>query len=181
MAHFYFVRHGETEMNKQDRICGITESPLTELGHQQAIRAGEYIKAQGYHIDEILCSPLSRARDTAAHISEITGIPVRVEPRIIEHNFGIWEGKVSKTDPDFIAAKQRFTDNFENGESILRVGQRIYNVLDEIMAQEDKVYLLVAHGGIFRFIQSYFTPMSNEEFAKSLINNCEVRRLGDPE
>ena len=77
MAHFYFVRHGETEWNKADRICGISESPLTELGRQQAAEAGEYIKAQGFRINEILHSPLGRAKETASIISGITGIPMR--------------------------------------------------------------------------------------------------------
>ncbi len=181
MAHFYYVRHGETEWNRLDRICGITESPLTELGHKQAIAAGKYIRTQKLCIDEILYSPLSRAKDTAAHISEITGIPMRPEPRLTEHNFGIWEGKGPKTNPEFILAKQNFANNFETGESVLRVAQRVYNLLDEIMAQNDKVYLLVAHGGIYRFVRSYFENLTNEEFAASLIPNCQVLRLGDDE
>lgn len=180
MAHFYFVRHGETEWNKADRICGISESPLTELGRQQAAEAGEYIKAQGFRIDEILHSPLGRAKETASIISGITGIPMREEKRIREHNFGKFEGTSPKDSPDFILAKQNFANDFEGGESLFRVAQRVYNVLDEIMADETRVYLLVAHGGIFRFIRSYFENLTNEEFARSLIANCKVLRMGDP-
>ena len=181
MAHFYFVRHGETEWNKANRVCGITESPLTELGHRQAVEVGEYIRDHHIHIDEILYSPLSRAKDTAAHISEVTGIPMREEPGIREHNFGKYEGTGPKSSPEFILAKQNFANDFDGGESLLRVAQRVYNVLDRIMADETHVYLLVAHGGIFRFIRSYFENLTNEEFAKSLVENCKVVRLGDPE
>ena len=46
------------------------------------------IAEKGLLIDEILYSPLSRAADTAKRISEVTGIPARMEPRLIEQNFG---------------------------------------------------------------------------------------------
>ena len=41
---------------------------------------------------------------------------------------------------------------------------------------DDTTYLLVAHNGIARFMQSYFYDMSNEEFAMFGIKNCEIRR-----
>ena len=76
MGHFYFVRHGQTVWNVENKICGATDIELTKLGHQQAIMTGEKIKAEGIQADEILYSPLTRAADTARHISEITGIPI---------------------------------------------------------------------------------------------------------
>ena len=63
MAHIYFTRHGQTVWNVENKICGATDSPLTELGHKQAIELGEKIKSENLQIDEILCSPLSRDRD----------------------------------------------------------------------------------------------------------------------
>ena len=93
MCHIYFIRHGESQWNVEDKICGATDVPLTEKGHEQAILTGKKFLELGYTADEILSSPLIRAADTARHISEITGIPVRYEPRLIEQNFGIWEGK----------------------------------------------------------------------------------------
>ena len=64
---------------------------LTDLGHEQAKQLGQYIKNSDLHIDEILASPLMRAKDTAKHISEVTGIPMRIEQRLIEQNFGKYE------------------------------------------------------------------------------------------
>ena len=91
MGHFYFVRHGQTVWNVENKICGATDIALTEQGHEQAIETGKKILAEGIQADEILYSPLQRAADTAKHISEITGIPARVEPRLKEQNFGKWE------------------------------------------------------------------------------------------
>ena len=72
MGHFYFVRHGQTIWNVENKICGATDIALTEFGHQQAIETGRKILAEGIKADEILYSPLIRAADTARHISEIT-------------------------------------------------------------------------------------------------------------
>lgn len=175
MGHLYFARHGQTIWNVENKICGATDSPLTELGHQQASLLGEEILREGLQIDEILCSPLSRASDTARHISEITGIPLRIEPRLKEQNFGKWES-TPRNSADFRKDKENFVSSFDGGESMLRLCQRIYNLLDEICQKPDKVYLLVAHNGISRAVQSYFHDMTNEEFAAFGIRNCEIRR-----
>lgn len=106
MGHIYFIRHGESQWNVEDKICGATDVPLTEKGHEQAILTGKKFLELGYTADEILSSPLIRAADTARHISEITGIPVRFEPRLIEQNFGIWEGTSPRSSEEFFKAKQ---------------------------------------------------------------------------
>lgn len=176
MGHFYFVRHGQTVWNVENKICGATDIPLTEYGHQQAVETGRKIVEEGIQADEILYSPLIRAADTARHISEITGIPAREEPRLKEQNFGKWES-TSRDGEAFKKAKEWFACHHGNGESTLHLAQRIYNLLDEIKAQSDeKTYILVAHNGIARVVQSYFTDMTNEEYAAFGVKNCEVVR-----
>ena len=175
-SYFYFTRHGQTIWNVENKICGATDIALTELGHKQAIELGECIKMGNIHIDEILYSPLIRAADTAKHISETAGIPCRMEIRLKEQNFGIWES-TPRGGEDFKKAKQSFACSYETGESMLRLAQRIYNLLDEIKSQSDKkTYILVAHNGIARVVQSYFHDMTNEEFAAYGIKNCEIKR-----
>ena len=58
---------------------------------------------------------------------------------------------------------------------MFHLAQRIYNLLDDLK-QEDKIYLLVAHNGISRVVNSYFHNMSNEEYAAFGIKNCELVR-----
>ena len=165
MGHFYFVRHGQTIWNVENKICGATDIALTEFGHQQAVETGEKILKEGIQADEILYSPLVRAADTAKHISEMTGIPARPEPRLTEQNFGKWESTAR-----------------DGGESTLRLAQRIYNLLDEIREESDeKTYILVAHNGIARVVQSYFHDMTNEEYAAFGVKNCEIVRYDFPE
>ena len=91
MGKVYFTRHGQTIWNVENKICGATDIALTELGHQQAEELGRKILAEGIQIDEILASPLVRAAETARHVSEVTGIPMRIEERLREQNFGRYE------------------------------------------------------------------------------------------
>ena len=144
MGHFYFVRHGQTVWNVENKICGATDSPLTEHGRAQAMETGQAILDQKLQADEILYSPLSRAADTAKIISKMTGIPCRMEPRLMEQNFGKWESTP------------------RDGADFKKAGQ--------------KTYILVAHNGIARMIQSYVTDMTNEEYAAYGVKNCQVVR-----
>ena len=85
MKKVYFVRHGESQWNVEDKICGVTDSPLTEKGHQQAVDTGKTILRLGIEADIILHPPLLRAQDTTRPISAIKGITMEVEERSIEH------------------------------------------------------------------------------------------------
>ena len=175
MAVFYYTRHGQTVWNVANKICGSTDVELTELGHKQAIELGEMIKKENIKIDEIIYSPLIRARDTALHISEITGISARKEERLMEQNFGKYEG-TPRDGLEFAKAKENFVNSFEGGESMLKCAHRIYSLLEDIKKEPQKVFLLVAHNGIIRMVESYFHDMTNEEFAACKMKNCELRR-----
>ena len=176
MHNLYFTRHGETVWNVEIKICGMTDSPLTARGQQQARQLGALVRDSGLHIDEILYSPLSRAADTALAVAAATGLPARVEPRLREQCFGRFEGTSPRNSPEFTAAKMQFADRYTDGESMLQLAQRIYNLLDELK-QDDKTYLLVAHNGIARVVESYFHNMTNAEYAAFGIKNCELRRF----
>ena len=173
MHSIYFARHGETVWNVENKICGMTDSPLTEKGRQQARELGQKVKESGIHIDEILYSPLSRAADTAKAVAAATGLPARCEPRLREQCFGKYEG-TPRDGAEFRISKTHFADRYDGGESMMQLAQRIYNLLDELRQDENKTYLLVAHNGIARVVESYFRDMTNEEYSAAGIKNCEL-------
>ena len=146
---------------------------LTEKGRQQARELGQKVKESGVHIDEILYSPLSRAADTAKAVAEATGLPARCEPRLREQCFGKYEG-TPRDGAEFRISKTHFADRYDGGESMMQLAQRIYNLLDELRQDENKTYLLVAHNGIARVVESYFHDMTNEEYSAAGIKNCEL-------
>ena len=173
MHNIYFTRHGETVWNVENKICGMTDSPLTARGQQQARQLGALVRDSGLRIDEILYSPLSRAADTAKAIAAATGLPARCEPRLREQCFGKYEG-TPRDGAEFRISKTHFADRYDGGESMMQLAQRIYNLLDELKAATGKTYLLVAHNGIARVVHSYFYDMTNEEYAAAGIKNCQL-------
>ena len=158
MHNIYFTRHGETVWNVENKICGMTDSPLTARGQEQARQLG---------------SPLSRAADTAKAIAAATGLPARCEPRLREQCFGKYEG-TPRDGAELRISKTHFADRYDGGESMMQLAQRIYNLLDELKADTGKTYLLVAHNGIARVVHSYFYDMTNEEYAAAGIKNCQL-------
>ena len=153
MKKLYFTRHGQTVWNVENKICGETDIELTEKGHEQAKEVGELIAQRKLPIDEILYSPLIRAKETARHISEITGIPMREEIRLKEQCFGKYEG-TARNGEEFKKDKANFINSYDGGETMLKLAHRIYSLLDELK-EDEKTYLIVAHNGISRVINSY--------------------------
>src|SRR5580704_8037983 len=93
----YLARHGQTEFNRDGRLQGRIDSPLTELGLDQAAQVGAWFAPR---IDDparwtVSTSPLGRARKTAAIIAAASGLGGRVvtDERLIELSIGAWEGK----------------------------------------------------------------------------------------
>ena len=73
----YIVRHGQTGYNIDNKVCGISNVELTDLGKQQAIKAREQLEDQ--KIDCIFASPLQRAYDTAKIINEKYHLNIQID------------------------------------------------------------------------------------------------------
>lgn len=165
----YAVRHGQTEWNAINKILGRTDIPLDSKGIEQAREAARSLK--GRRIDAFLCSPLLRTRQTADIISEVTGVPYSTDERLIEQDFGIFEG-ADRFDEGYQRAKREYFARYPGGESYLDMAARVYPLIREL---EGTDALLVTHGGICRIIRSYFEDMGNEEFVLFSQGNCELR------
>jgi 2,3-bisphosphoglycerate-dependent phosphoglycerate mutase len=84
------IRHGETAWNREKRMQGTTDTPLSEVGRAQAQALGRRLAGRGFAA--LYSSDLSRARDTAFAIAEHTGREIVADPRLQERRFGIFEG-----------------------------------------------------------------------------------------
>lgn len=91
MALIYLVRHGESVWNAEERLCGRTDIELSEAGRRQAERLGERLR--GLPPAAIYASPLGRTAETASIIGLGTGLTPILDPRLIELNYGAWEGE----------------------------------------------------------------------------------------
>lgn len=168
----YVVRHGQTDYNIANKVCGISDVELTDLGKQQAKKASEKLKA--IPLDMIFASPLQRAYDTAKIINERKQLEIQIDPRIQEINFGKFEGVINND--EFQHYKQNHALHYPQGESLFQVVHRVYSFLDELEEKyPDKNILIVCHGGIVRVIHSYFYDMTNADLMTWLPENCCIQ------
>jgi broad specificity phosphatase PhoE len=149
-VRIYLVRHGQTEWNDEGRLQGHVDTSLSEVGLEQARRVGNAFR--GIEIDRILCSDLTRARQTAAEIVAATGAPISYHAELRERNFGRWEGLHFRelADRSYALATElgiSFLDvRPPGGESITDLWSRTAPVVAGLQAADDRV-LLVLHGG----------------------------------
>ena len=172
-----FTRHGETTMNVEDHISGVTDCELTENGIAQAKQLAEVCAAHR-DIGLILCSPLKRARKTAEIIAETLHVPVRTDERLREWDYGSYENQPRSETPDFQAAKREFGVRMKDGgESLLQLAHRVYSCIDDIRRQyAGMTVLCVCHGGVCRIAETYFRDMSTDAFSQFFMGNCELRK-----
>lgn len=162
---FYVTRHGQTAWNRENLVCGITDLPLDETGREQARQTAQKLKDT--HLDRVIVSPLLRARQTAELICQGRTLPLSIDARVREQNYGIYEG-VSRFDQGFLSHKRSFATRYPGGESHMSTAVRVYSFLEDTARNcPGESVLVVCHGGICRIIESYFHDMTNEEFSSS--------------
>lgn len=169
----YLARHGQTVWNRRDVVCGRTDIPLTEKGLAQAQTLAD--QAEQTAINEIWCSPLIRARQTAQAVADRLGLTVKIDERLIEQNFGMYE-EVYRFDPEYLEVRQNLLMRFPGGgESIADVIARSYAVVEDIRANHpDKTILLVSHGAFCRALNTWFVPTKCDEFFHFRLENCQL-------
>ena len=151
MKKLYYIRHGLSQLNVSRHFAGITNSPLTQEGRQQAKLAGK--QAKNLNIDYIVCSQLSRALDTAKIIAKEIGYPIdkiHINKLFIERDFGELEGKPWK--PDFNL------DGITDIETVDSLIERARLGLKFLQALEADNILVVSHGTIGRAFRSLLLP-----------------------
>ena len=116
---FYVTRHGQTAWNVENIVCGSTDLPLNETGEAQARETAALL--QHVTFDRVFCSPLLRARQTAGIICQGRDIPLTIDPRLREQDYGEYEGG-SRFDEGFLAHKKSFATRYPGGESHMVTG-----------------------------------------------------------
>ena len=148
----YFVRHGITDWNVNKITQGRTDIPLNDIGREQARRTAQLIEDK--HIDICICSPLSRARETAQIILSGRDVPIVYDDRIMERDFGELEGQpFDRTTEEKEATVKFWSPSFDNSaygvETMPHLIKRVDDFLDDIKVKyRDKAVLIVAHGGL---------------------------------
>ncbi len=157
----YFVRHCETDWNRESRFQGQTDVPLNDLGRNQAVEMAALLQTinpgSNLPLKSIITSPLSRAHETAELMADRLNIPaqnISLDPRLSELSFGIWEGMTSQEikdqhyDDRKARKAHRWTFAPPKGES----SQSRIPQITAFLQQLPPATLVVTHSGIIRII-----------------------------
>lgn len=171
----YTARHAQTFHNVQRLLSGQIEAMLTEDGIKKAKDLAKeiYKNKDEYNIKHIYTSNLQRAKDTAFFTKEALNLNSIADDRLNEMHFGDLEGQ--KIDRDYFFSIVNYAYKyFPGGESLMKMAQRIYNFLDEIIEKhKNENVLIFAHGMSLRIIRTYFLNLSEQEYSIA-IDNCQL-------
>ena len=172
-----FVRHGQTDWNREGRMQGHRDIPLNLLGRQQASSNGErlknFMKSEDLNLDnfDFVASPLGRTRSTMELLRRGMELDVdgyRLEDRLLELTFGDWEGfrleDLADEEQDLIlqrrADKWRFVP--PGGESYEMLADRVGDWLKGV----SRPTVVVAHGGVFRVLRGWLEGLESTRVPK---------------
>jgi len=179
----FLVRHGESTQSARRLYSGRRDVPLTERGRAQARRAGERLRDAG--VDAIYSSPLSRAADTARLIGEATGVPVRVDERLTEVDYGPLEGL------DREGARERFGESYQvwredpmgspvpGIEPLPKALERARSATAEVLAAAHSP-VIVGHQGILRLVLAALGRIEPQDYFKTRLDEADPIEIAGP-
>ena len=158
----YLLRHGETRAN--GRYVGTTDLEVTEAG--LAALADSSLREVVAEIDQVLCSPMLRCRQTA----EVLGLEPVIVEELREIDFGRWENRtfaeIARDWPEKVAEWCHWSEGFTfpEGENIGHFIKRIQAVAKMVEEATASRILLVSHGGVVRHLLCHFLRIPPENY-----------------
>jgi len=153
VTDFIFIRHGETDWNRQQRFQGQIDIALNELGHTQAQRLGE--RLAGEPTDHLISSDLQRAQQTAAPLAAAWQTAPTLMPGLREQCFGVLEGldvpTIKARHPDLWTQWLEHRADFAlpGGESLRQFHTRVVDAVKALAdAHPGRRVTVVTHGGV---------------------------------
>ena len=167
---FFFIRHGETEWNREGRLQGQTDVALNGRGRDQAATVGRLLRrvAAERRLEpedlDFVASPLARTRSTMELLRRAMNLEpalYRTERHLKEISFGTWEGltwpQIAASHPLLHAERNRDRWAFvpPEGESYAQVADRVSPWLGTLRDNA----VVVAHGGVARVLLVMLTGL----------------------
>ena len=174
MALFYLVRHGETEWNAENRICGRTDVPLSPTGRRQAEKLAARLKPVPFEV--LYSSPLERALASARLLSSAVGLEPILEERLVELDYGQWEGKtlqeIARYDPETLRAWENDPGAVAppGGESGAAAQRRVVSFLDPLAGRHTRgPVLVVFHKTVCRLAICHVLGIPASQYRRRLV------------
>ncbi|WP_051378041.1 histidine phosphatase family protein [Derxia gummosa] len=174
----YMARHGQTDLNAQQRFQGTSDPPLNAEGIAQAEALALRLPPG---LTRIVASPLRRAHQTAAIVAARHGLPVLLMEGFRERAYGVFEGlcreEIEARYPELWARRiaRHWDDGPPGGETMRAAVERVRAALDALAAEHaGETVLLVAHGFVARAVHLLLRELPPEAFYDApMIGNAE--------
>jgi probable phosphoglycerate mutase len=177
------IRHAETTWNRERRMQGITDTPLSDVGRLQAQALGRRLARHPFAA--LYSSDLSRARDTAAAIAQHSGRELVADARLQERRFGIFEGllagEIQSRYPDEYARFASRDPDYEvpGGESASGFWSRCLGCLEEIAGRHaGEEVVVVTHGLVLDALYRVAHGLGHAGQRPVPLINASVNRFG---
>jgi probable phosphoglycerate mutase len=164
----YLVRHGQTEFNRERRIQGHVDSPLTELGVRQGKAVGRLLRDLIREPDgwRIVSSPLGRAHATAELISaRLGGLPVELDDRLKEMSWGLYDGRLraelEAEEPETFG-RTGWAFDAQAGETYEAVSERLGAWLASLPPEPERRVIAVSHGISGRVLRGLYASLDRD-------------------
>ena len=172
------VRHGITDWNREGRFQGHLDPPLSDVGHREAVLAGERLAADPeLRPTRIVSSSLERASQTADAIGAATDLAVELDRRLIEIGQGEWEGRthdeIAATDAERYEVWRTSDGLPPGGETIEHTMERLHAVFDAV-ATDDGTVVVVSHGGTIRVAARLLLGLTAERSWALDVDNASI-------
>lgn len=172
------VRHGRTEANVRGQLLGRADPALDDVGRRQAgalaavIGSGRFGEVLG-----VVSSPLQRARRTA----EALGMDPVIDERLIELDYGEWEGRPVSEVPAESWARWRGDATFRppGGESLLELGERVRAACAHWASTIDRpgVVVLVSHVSPIKAAVAWALGVGDTTAWRTQLDNASISRV----
>lgn len=180
MTKVYFVRHGYSEGNLNNRFHGQTDGDLTDIGHTQAELAGKFLADK--KIDAVYSSDLRRAFKTAQHIAKFHNLEIIKHPGLREIFAGRWEDEIFselsvKYPVEYDIWFNRPQDFVSpDGESMVDFFERITGtVRDIVLENPDKTIVIASHATPIRALNCTWENKDVKAFSSvGWVDNASV-------
>lgn len=172
----WVTRHGQTVLNKGKKMQGRSDIPLNETGIAQAESVRK--KIEGVSFDAVYASPLIRAVKTASIIGNVDSSQIITDERIIETDFGKYEGVGYYQMGLPMTLYWAFPEVFKapkTVETTKEMVDRTRAFLTELEKKDYENVLVVCHGGIIRAIRGYLEDARKGYVWRPRPKNCEIR------
>jgi broad specificity phosphatase PhoE len=176
------IRHGQSIANAEGRLQGQSDSPLTDLGREQARALARRLLREGWAVSALYASDLSRAAETAEILAASLDVPVVLDERLREYDVGVLEGVIWR-EVEFLYpeiwhhlhhSNEWVPIPGEEGNEAFHA--RLAAALADIQADhgEGEVVGLVSHGGSLGMMLAHLLSMETRRPTPFLFGNVSL-------